>query len=208
MAKTGKRTQVLTEFAVMCYARLVWSSFGRAGHSDPARLAPTIARPPHRHPVRRFMQSRFAIALLAAGGIAFACGPRPFESEAAMASAPIAKPRPGTPALATTLELSVSNTVDLRLHITNGTSKKIELTFPSGQTHDFYIVDASGREVWRWSTGRMFTQSVQNKLIDAGGTVSYSDRLNVPLPSGEYTAVAVLLSSSHPTEQRVEFSQD
>jgi hypothetical protein len=154
------------------------------------------------------MQSRFVIALFAAGGIAFACGPRPFESEAASASAPIAKARPGAPALATTLELSVSSTVDLRLHVTNGTAKKIELTFPSGQTHDFYILDASGREVWRWSTGRMFTQSVQNKLLDAGGTVSYAESWNGPLPAGTYTAVAVLLSSSHPTEQRVEFSRD
>jgi hypothetical protein len=154
------------------------------------------------------MQSRFVIALLAAGGIAFACGPRPFESEAASASAPIAKPRPGAPALATTLALSVSSTVDLRLHITNGTSKKIELTFPSGQTHDFYILDSTGREVWRWSAGRMFTQSVQNKLIDAGGTVSYAESWDGPLPPGEYTAVAVLLSSTHPTEQRVEFSRD
>ena len=154
------------------------------------------------------MQSRFVIALLAAGGITFACGPRPFESEAASASAPIVKPRPGGPSLATTLELSVSSTVDLRLHVTNGTSKKIELTFPNGQTHDFYIIDASGREVWRWSRGRMFTQSVQNKLIDAGGTVSYADSWTGPLPAGTYTAVAVLLSSSHPTEQRVEFTQD
>lgn len=154
------------------------------------------------------MQSRLVIALLAAGGIAFACGPRPFESEAASASAPIAKPRAGAPALATTLELSVSSTVDLRLHVTNGTPKKIELTFPNGQTHDFYILDANGREVWRWSTGRMFTQSMQNKLIDAGGTVSYADSWNGPLPPGNYTAVAVLLSSSHPTEQRVDFSRD
>ena len=154
------------------------------------------------------MQSRFVIALLAAGGIAFACGPRPFESEAASASAPIARARPGAPALATTLALSVSSTVDLRLHITNGTSKKIELTFPNGQTHDFYILDSTGREVWRWSAGRMFTQSVQNRLIDAGGTVSYAESWNGPLPPGEYTAVAVLLSSTHPTEQRVEFSRD
>ena len=154
------------------------------------------------------MQSRLIIALLTAGGIAFACGPRPSESEAASASAPVTKPRPGAPALATTLELTVSNTVDLRLHVTNGTSKKIELTFPNGQTHDFYILDSTGREVWRWSAGRMFTQSVQNKLIDASGTVSYADSWSGPLAAGTYTAVAVLLSSSHPTEQRVEFSRD
>ncbi len=154
------------------------------------------------------MQPRFVIALLAAGGIAFACGPRPFESGAASASAPVIQPKPGAPALATTLELSVSAAVDLRLHVTNGTSRQIELTFPSGKTHDFYILDAAGREVWRWSTGRMFTQSVQNRLIDAGGTISYADRWDGPMTPGTYTAVAVLLSSSHPTEQRVEFSRE
>ena len=154
------------------------------------------------------MKSRFVIALLTAGGIAFACGPRPFESGAASASAPVARPMAGAPALATTLELSVSSGVDLRLHITNGTTKQVELTFPSGQTHDFYIVDSAGREIWRWSTGRMFTQSVQNRVIDAGGTVSFADRWDGPMPAGSYTAVAVLLSSSHPTEQRVEFSRD
>ena len=154
------------------------------------------------------MQSRFVITLLTAGGIAFACGPRPFESGAASASAPAPRSAPSARALATTLELSVSGAVDLRLHITNGTARQVELTFPNGQTHDFYILDSAGREVWRWSTGRMFTQSVQNKLIDAGGTVTYTDRWEGPAVPGTYTAVAVLLSSSHPTEQRVEFARD
>jgi hypothetical protein len=153
------------------------------------------------------MQSRLIIALLTAGGIAFACGPRPSESEAA--SAPASARRPANaPALATTLELSVTDGVDLRLHVTNTSGKKIEMTFPTGQTHDFYILDASGREVWRWSTGRMFTQGVQKKLVDGGATLSYADRWAGPLAGGTYTAVAVLLSTSHPTEQRVEFSRE
>ena len=154
------------------------------------------------------MHSRLIIALLTAGGIAFACGPRPSESEAASAPAAPARRPANAPALATTLELSVTDGVDLRLHVTNTSGKKIEMTFPTGQTHDFYILDASGREVWRWSTGRMFTQGVQKKLVDAGATVSFADHWVGPLAGGTYTAVAVLLSSSHPTEQRVEFSRD
>jgi hypothetical protein len=154
------------------------------------------------------MQSRLIIALLTAGGIAFACGPRPSESEAASAPAASSRRPANAAALATTLELSVAEGVDLRLHITNTSGKKIEMTFPTGQTHDFYVLDASGREVWRWSTGRMFTQGVQKKLVDAGATLSFSDRWAGPLAGGTYTAVAVLLSSSHPTEQRVEFSRE
>lgn len=154
------------------------------------------------------MQSRLIIALLTAGGIAFACGPRPNESEAASATAAGSRPSGSGAALATTLELSVTQAVELRLHVTNGTGKRVELTFPSGQTHDFYILDSSGREVWRWSNGRMFTQAVQKSLVNVGETLSFNDRWEGPLAGGNYTAVAVLLSSSHPTEQRVEFSRD
>ena len=154
------------------------------------------------------MQSRLIIALLTAGGIAFACGPRPNESEAASAPAAGSRASGSGAALATTLELSVTQAVELRLHVTNGTGKRVELTFPSGQTHDFYVLDSSGREVWRWSTGRMFTQAVQKSLVDVGETLSFTDRWEGPLAGGNYTAVAVLLSSSHPTEQRVEFSRD
>jgi len=153
------------------------------------------------------MHSRLIIALLTAGGIAFACGPRPFESEAASAPAPLTRTA-NSAALATTLELSVAERVDLRLHVTNTSGKKLEMTFPTGQTHDFYILDAAGREVWRWSTGRIFTQGVQKKLVDGGSTLSFADRWAGPVAGGTYTAVAVLMSSSHPTEQRVEFSRE
>ena len=134
--------------------------------------------------------------------------PPSLESEAASAPAAPTRRPANAPALATTLELSVTDGVDLRLHVTNTSGRKIEMTFPTGQTHDFYILDASGREVWRWSTGRMFTQGVQKKLVDGGTTLSYADRWAGPLAGGTYTAVAVLLSTSHPTEQRVEFSRE
>ena len=154
------------------------------------------------------MHSRLIIALLTAGGIAFACGPRPSESEAASApAAPVRRPT-NTAALATTLELSVAESVELRLHVTNTSGKKIEMSFPTGQTHDFYVVDATGREVWRWSTGRMFTQGMQKKLVDGGSTLSFGDRWAGPADGGTYTAVAVLKSDSHPAEQRVEFSRE
>jgi len=154
------------------------------------------------------MQSRLILTLLAAGGIAYACGPRQSESEAASAPAVPTRLPANAPALATTLELSVGEGVDLRLHVTNTSGKKIEMTFPTGLTHDFYIIDANGREVWRWSEGRMFTQGVQKKLVDGGATLSFANRWIGPLATGTYTAVGVLLSSSHPTEQRVEFSRE
>ena len=54
------------------------------------------------------------------------------------------------------------------LRVTNETKKHVELSFPSGQTHEFVVVDSVGREVWRWSSTRLFTQAVQNKLLGSG----------------------------------------
>jgi hypothetical protein len=152
------------------------------------------------------MQSRIVIALLCAGGIAFACGPRPNESEAS--PAPARRAASKSSSLASTLALSVSDSdgVSLRLHVTNGTGKGMELSFPTGQTHDFYVIDSTGREVWRSSTGRIFTTSLLLKSLDAGSTISYAERWSGPLANGEYTAVGVLRSTNHPVEQRVEFS--
>lgn len=151
------------------------------------------------------MQSRFVIALLCVAGVVFACGPRPHESEASPAPAR----RPGsTIALASSLELSVSDSsaVEMRLHVTNGTGKNLELSFPTGQTHDFFVLDSIGREVWRASEGRMYTSAIQLKPLDAGSTVSYAERLDGRVPDGAYTAVAVLRSTNHPIEQRLSFT--
>ncbi|MGQ0640995.1 MAG: BsuPI-related putative proteinase inhibitor [Gemmatimonadaceae bacterium] len=91
--------------------------------------------------------------------------------------------------------------------ITNNANKKLELVFPSGHTHDVVVVDAAGEEVWRWSTGRMFTQALQNRVLGAGDTLSYEMVWTPTENSGSaLTAVATLLSENHPLEQRTEFA--
>jgi len=157
------------------------------------------------------MQPRLiAIALLCAGAIAFACGPRPRESEAS--PAPVKRPpttertTPLSTEIASSFSLSVASDVELRLHVTNSSTKRLELTFPSGQTHDFYVLDSTGREVWRWSKGRMFTQALQKKLLESGSTMAYSEAWDAPDTGGTFTAVADLRSTSHPVEKRVEFT--
>ena len=91
--------------------------------------------------------------------------------------------------------------------ITNNANKKLELVFPSGQTHDLVVLDAAGEEVWRWSTGRMFTQALQNRVLSSGDTLSY-EMIWTPPPANNtpLTAVATLLSENHPLEQRAEFA--
>jgi len=154
------------------------------------------------------MTSRLAAGFLCAGAIALACGPR---TKSAAATAPentttVPQNSSATPALATTLDVSVSSGVTLALHVTNKSDSKVELRFPNGQTHEFLILDASGREVWRWSVDRMFTQALQTRLLDSDETLTVEGRWDPGAVSGKFTAVAKLTSTTHKVEKRVEFT--
>ena len=53
---------------------------------------------------------------------------------------------------------------------------------------------------------RMFTQALRNTVLDAGETKSFDGRWDAAGQRGSFTAVAVLKSSNHPVETRVEFT--
>ncbi|HWJ24769.1 MAG TPA: BsuPI-related putative proteinase inhibitor [Gemmatimonadaceae bacterium] len=101
---------------------------------------------------------------------------------------------------------SSAHAVTLTFHVTNNTDKHLELTFPSGQTHDFVVLDSAGRAVWRWSADRMFTQALQNQLLESGETTTFDGRWEPGAARGRFTAIAMLKSDNHPIESRVEFS--
>jgi hypothetical protein len=96
--------------------------------------------------------------------------------------------------------------VRFTLHVTNVSDHAVELNFPNGQTHDFVVVDSLGREVWRWSTGRMFTQALRTSLLGANETLTFEERWPERRRHGAYTAIALLKSSNHPVEERVAFT--
>jgi len=94
--------------------------------------------------------------------------------------------------------------IQFALGVKNVGKKHVELTFRSGQSYDFVVVDSVGREVWRWSAGRMFTQGVQNKQLGSGDSMSAREAWTAP-PPGRYTAIATLNSTNFPTEERADF---
>lgn len=95
--------------------------------------------------------------------------------------------------------------VRFAIEVANDSRKNVELDFPDGRTHDFIVLDEAGREVWRWSTGRMFTQGMQNHLLGAHDAVVYAERWR-PKTKGHFTLVAQLHSENYPVRQRVEFA--
>ena len=114
-------------------------------------------------------------------------------------------------ALGTTLDVNVNGkdvndeSVSFSLHVGNNTKKMIELRFPNGQTHEFVVMDSTGKEVWRWSSGRMFTQAIRNKLLKGREETVFEERWSTKGLRGTYTAIATLRSENHPVETSVEF---
>ncbi|HKG93647.1 MAG TPA: BsuPI-related putative proteinase inhibitor [Gemmatimonadaceae bacterium] len=162
------------------------------------------------------MNSRILAPILFLGSLTFACLPQPKgAADAKPAAATSRKKSPGDQPLATTFDVSVAGDsagrpgpgiVRFALHITNTTTRQLELDFPNGQTHDFVVLDSAGQELWRWSRGRMFTQTVQNRLVGSRETVTFEDSWSAPTPRGRLTAVAILNSTNFRRETRVEFA--
>jgi hypothetical protein len=171
------------------------------------------------------MYSRLVVPLVCAAAIVFACGPRPHgvtpAAQASMASArerllgtdgkraAVAPKRHMKKGDTTRVDAAIavaphSDGVHLALRVMNLDSKQLEIDFPNGQTRDFAVLDASGKEVWRWSRGRLFTQTVQNKFIAGGDSAVYEERWR-PAGPGVYTVVATLRSKNFPLERRASF---
>ena len=167
------------------------------------------------------MKTRIIISLLCAGALAFACGPRSHsEAPAAIVSAtpaqnvaPVSSTHasrvskaPAEVKLDSRLKVDVAKQqVRFALDVRNVGKKHAELNFPSGQSYDFVVVDSVGREVWHWSSSRMFTSAMQNKQLGAGEAMEVSEAWQPPATAGRYVAIATLKSSNYPVEQRAEF---
>src|ERR1017187_3946300 len=156
---------------------------------------------PYRLP--RLMKGRITFGLLLTSALAFACGPRPGTGDA-VGAVHTSHARASSQAghvLRSTLAVVVKNGVVMDFRVVNAGTKRIEVNFPNGQTHDVVVVDSLGREVWRWSTGRMFTQTLQNRILRASDKLNY-DAIWRNAPAGKYTAIATLASENFPIEER------
>ncbi len=163
------------------------------------------------------MSSRSVLWVLFAGAIALAGSmhARPSDAVAgdtatarADADARVARVAPGKRDFAhveTTVDVSVARNAVFRLHATNTGDRHVELHFATGQTHDFVVLDSLGREVWRWGAGRMFTSSLQTKMLAAHASTVFEESWDARAKHGRFTVVAKLESSDFPSEQRANF---
>ncbi len=167
------------------------------------------------------MHGKLSLTLLCSAGLMFACGPRtrndsvsasdvaarsdksPEVRDERRADATIIK-HADTP-LATSLDVAIDGDVRFDFAVINQGKKKLEVEFANGRTHDVVVLDSLGREVWRWSEGRAFTQAMQNKVLRTSDSLRYAEEWKGAKP-GTYVAVATLASANYPLTQRVEFT--
>jgi hypothetical protein len=102
--------------------------------------------------------------------------------------------------------MRVGEQVRFTFNVANAGSRRVEVKFPSGQTHDIVVLDSAGRELWRWAEGRMFTEARQYRGIGGGDSLILQDGWDRPSASGRLVAVALLKSTNYPIEHRVEFT--
>ncbi len=153
------------------------------------------------------MNGKVPITLLCSAALAFACGPRARNETASNRGEPTRVVRvvdPSSP-LTPSLDVTVNDEVRFAFEITNDGKKKLELNFADGRTHDLVVLDSLGREVWRWSEGRLFTQAMQNRVLRTSDMLRYEEQWEAPAP-GRYVAVATLASDNYPVKHQVEFT--
>jgi hypothetical protein len=91
------------------------------------------------------------------------------------------------------------------LSVKNNTTKMLELRFPDGQTHDFFVKDFAGKVIWRWSEGRMFTSAMKSETLKGKGETAFEESWSIEGQHGSFTAVAILKSNNYPIETSVQF---
>jgi hypothetical protein len=156
------------------------------------------------------MNGKISLALLCSAAIAFACGPRTRNDQVSDAartnivrSTDATRSASDSP-LSPSFDVDVADGVRFEFSVVNEGKKKLELNFNDGRTHDVVVLDSLGKEVWRWSKGRIFTQAMQNKVLRTSDSLTYEESWKDAMP-GRYVAVATLSSANFPVTQRVEF---
>ena len=158
------------------------------------------------------MNGKLPLTLLAVAALAFACGPRTRNEASSTTRATgsanatgTASPSPSPSPLTPSFDVAVEDGVRFAFHVVNDGSKKLEVNFNDGRTHEIVVLDSVGKEVWRWSNGRLFTQAMQNKVLRTSDSLRYKGSWTEAKP-GTYVAVATLASENFPVSRRVEFT--
>jgi len=88
------------------------------------------------------------------------------------------------------------------LNVENRSKDAVTLHFRSGKDGDVAL-QQGGREVYRWSANRVFSQALRQVELAAGARHAFPlEEKALPAPAGDYELVAALASDPSPGELR------
>jgi len=151
------------------------------------------------------VHNRLILPLIVAASVAFARGQFIHDEKPIASAKDLEKTAPIVTTFDVTRPKDDADKLRFSLHVTNNTSKMVELQFPDGQTHDFVVVDFAGKEVWRWSEGRMFTSAMRSTTLKGKGETVFEESWDAKGQHGEFKAIARLRSNNFPVETAVQF---
>lgn len=99
-----------------------------------------------------------------------------------------------------------SGKCELALRVYNPLDRGARLSFATGQKYDYIIKNAEGEEIWQWSSGKAFIQSLQQMYIQPHTEITFSevwqyiDRAGNPVKPGTYLARGILTTTPDPVK--------
>ena len=66
----------------------------------------------------------------------------------------------------------------LKLKVHNDSESLYMVEHPTGQDYDFALLDAKGKEIWRWSNTMSFTQAFQTFALESGASQEFTAEID------------------------------
>jgi hypothetical protein len=88
----------------------------------------------------------------------------------------------------------------LTISVANTAQESRKLAFRSSQRYDFWVVDANGDEIWRWSEGRMFAQVLEDVMLESAQKSEFIeswkliDSKGTPVKAGDYKVFGAIVA--------------
>ena len=102
------------------------------------------------------------------------------------------------------LNVTVGDGVSFVFEVTNASDEPVEVTFRDAGKVDFAVFEGDV-EVWRWSDGRAFAQTLETAQLLPGERATFEEEWPSPRP-GDFTAVAELHARETDLSARTPFS--
>lgn len=65
--------------------------------------------------------------------------------------------------------------ISITLSLTNCAENDVRLFYPDSQRYEFIVKDEEGKEVWRWSQDKDFTQGEGDETFEPGEDITYNE---------------------------------